>query len=632
MDLYAGLISRNPVSTIDFKAKIALITHFGGETPRNLGSGLNSVTSKECLFHAYSTNRGINNSKLPEFTNPISQDGIYLVSHSRLDNRHELIEELGYRYNSRKFLPDQMIILYAWMKWGSECVHKLRGDWSFVIHDSNTGTTYLAVDYIASYQIYYAVEDGQILFSNHLKAAVQLKVEAVSIDEKFLFNRLMIHRNRKPETGMENVCKVAPGHLITITKDLQITKKRYWFPDHLTKLDTSNDDEIIEEFLRVYETAVRRRILPGHKIGSHLSGGLDSGSVSWLASKVLKEEGRPLVGLTGTEYFDTSSTHNGRGNEEQYAQITADATGHIEQHSFRCEGVSMIESIRNEVSRSLNLSHGVGNLFWIHAISEFAKQCGLDTILVGQVGNASVTWAGISGKSLVKKDVIKLINTIKMKLLVRNKDVLELDDYPFTFFDPGTKAILNTDFQKRHTLKELQKSNKDAIDDHCPSWVHPDRLILLNFHAAGIGSFWEMMSIDFGLYHWDPTADQDVVEFCLRLPESYYAKNGGRNLVRRAFDGKIPKEVLFKKLKGRQSSDWMIRFSHEIPQFEALMDSIPGDHPVRSYIDIEAFRKLVLEWEKEYRMNGSHGPAILSGTISRVLGLYFLLEGVGSGE
>jgi asparagine synthase (glutamine-hydrolysing) len=394
----------------------------------------------------------------------------------------------------------------------------------------------------------------------------------------------------------------------------------------LSKLDTSNDDEIIEEFLQIYETAVRRRILPGHKIGSHLSGGLDSGSVSWLASKVLKAEGRPLLGLTGTELFDTSSLFKGRGNEEQYAQITAEATGHIELHAFKCEGVSMIDSIRHEVNQSLNLSHGVGNIFWIHAISEFAKENGIDTILVGQVGNASVTWAGKGGKSHIKKEILDLINTIKMRVLVRNKTVQELDVYPFTFFLDETKVLLNPVFMKRHTLKELQRYEVDEIDSHRPSWVHGDRLKLLNFRSGGIGSFWEMMSIDYGMYHWDPTSDQDLVEFCLRLPESYYAKNGGRNLVRRAFDGKIPDEVLYKKLKGRQSSDWMIRFSHEIPQFNVLLDSIPGNHPFRKYIDVEAFRNLVLDWEKGFRENDNLGHPILSGTISRVLGLYFLLE------
>lgn len=626
MDLYAGLITRNSVSTTDFKAKIVSIDHFGGNSGQNKTFGPKIFGVEGGFFHATQLNRGINAPEIDGLAAPYTMGNLTIVSHSRLDNRDELCVQLGVDIKPRSFLPDYVIILYAWMKWGTECVHKLRGDWSFVIYDENSGVTHMAVDYIASYQIYYAVEQGQISFSNHLKASVQLKSEPTEPNEKYVLNRLMIHRMEDPVTSLKDVFKVAPGHLITISKDLQVTKKRYWFSDHLVKLETSNDDEIIDEFLQIYETAVRRRIFSGHKIGSHLSGGLDSGSVSWLASKVLKEERRPLLGLTGTELFDTSDSLKGRGNEEQYAKITAAATGHIEQHSFKCEGVSVIDSLRYEITRSLNLSHGVGNIFWIHAISEFAKGHGLDTILVGQVGNASVTWAGKGGKSYIKKEILNLIDTIKMKVLVRDKTVLELEEYPFTFFPKDTKMLLKPDFMKRHTLKSIQEDEFDPIDERRPSWVHSNRMKLLNFRAAGIGSFWEMMSIDYGLYHWDPTADQDVVEFCLRLPERYFAKNGGRNLVRRAFDGKIPNKVLYKKLKGRQSSDWMIRFSHETAKFYALLDSIPVNHPYREYINVEAFRTMVQEWEKEYRSTRNLGHPILSGTISRVLGLYFLLE------
>ena len=304
MDLYAGLISRNPVSSTDFQVKIASNAHFGGDSGRNVlaasakssagvrSAGGRNVGSKDGNFHAAQLNRGINAPASVDFAAPFSTGDLTIVSHSRLDNREWLCVQLGIKNESRSNLPDYVIILRAWMKWGSECVHKFRGDWSFVIHESGTGTTYFAVDYITSYQIYYAVEQGQILFSNHLKVAVQLKSESATVNEKYMLNRLMIHRMEDPVTGLKDVFKVAPGHLITISKDLQITKKRYWFPDHLSKLDTSNDDEIIEEFLRIYETAVRRRILPGHKIGSHLSGGLDSGSVSWLAAKVLKDRKR----------------------------------------------------------------------------------------------------------------------------------------------------------------------------------------------------------------------------------------------------------------------------------------------------------------------------------------------------
>jgi hypothetical protein len=236
MDLYAGLISRNPVSSADFRAKIVSNAHFGGDSGRNVvadsakrsvgarsAEGRN-VGSPDGFFHAAQLNRGINAPDRGALAAPFRVGDLIIVSHSRLDNREELCVQLGLEVESRSKLPDYVIILRAWMKWGSECVHKFRGDWSFVIHDAGSGSTYMAVDYIAGYEIYYAVEGGQLSFSNHLKAAVQLKSASAEIDEKFIMNRLMIYRMEDPVTGLKDVFKVAPGYLITISKELKIKK------------------------------------------------------------------------------------------------------------------------------------------------------------------------------------------------------------------------------------------------------------------------------------------------------------------------------------------------------------------------------------------------------------------------
>jgi len=59
-------------------------------------------------------------------------------------------------------------------------------------------------------------------------------------------------------------------------------------------------------------------------------------------------------------------------------------------------------------------------------------------------------------------------------------------------------------------------------------------------------------------------------------------------------------------------------------------DSIPANHLIREYIDLEAFRKVIFDWEKGYREIGAMGHPILSVSIARVLGMYVLLEGIGS--
>jgi hypothetical protein len=184
--------------------------------------------------------------------------------------------------------------------------------------------------------------------------------------------------------------------------------------------------------------------------------------------------------------------------------------------------------------------------------------------------------------------------------------------------------FFNKEWLNSFKINEYDKKEHDPIDDHIPGWVHPNRIKLLNFRAAGIGSFWEAMSQEYGFYHWDPTADQDLVEFCLRLPESYFARNGGRNLVRRAFDGKIPDDVLYKKLKGQQSSDWMQRFALEKDRWKELFAGLPDDHPAHKYINANEFVKLIEVYDSEGTPKKGIKTALVSGMLARVAGLVYV--------
>jgi len=459
-------------------------------------------THTNSSFQAFSTNRGINRSSDESGRCPFTQHDITIVAHSRLDNRDELCGLLGIQVDDRSVLPDHVLMHRAYLKWGKDCVHRFRGDWSFAIWDGRTKELHLAVDYISGYGLYYFASDEQFLFSNSMKTLREMIPSPNALNDMYVLKRIMISRGEDPDTIIKNVHKVPPGTIITIRPGQQPVSKRYWYPTHLKKLDVRKEAELLEEFHRLYRQAVQRRMLPGQKIASHLSGGLDSGSVSWVAAELLKKGGKRLQGYTGTEYFDTSSVNKGRGNEEQYAKITAEAAGNIDQVSFSCPEASMLDSINKTVEMTGTVAHGVGNIFWIHAISEYAREQKIDTLLVGQVGNASVTWAGVEWKQ-------------QLRLLKKSLT----EQYQFLRF--GNKEWLNS-----FKINEYDKKEHDPIDDHIPGWVHPNRIKLLNFRAAGIGSFWEAMSQEYGFYHWDPTADQDLVEFCLRLPESYWAEFG----------------------------------------------------------------------------------------------------------
>ncbi len=58
-----------------------------------------------------------------------------LVSDARIDNRPELMEELGIPPAEARELPDSAFILRAYDKWGADCARHLVGAFVFALHD-----------------------------------------------------------------------------------------------------------------------------------------------------------------------------------------------------------------------------------------------------------------------------------------------------------------------------------------------------------------------------------------------------------------------------------------------------------------------------------------------------------------
>ena len=87
---------------------------------------------------------------------------------------------------------------------------------------------------------------------------------------------------------MEGIHLLQPGHYATINF-LNNTKKlkcvQYW-DYHFSEPDTSVDKrEYVEELDRLFQQAVSRQLVSDVELGSYLSGGMDSGSITAIAAK-----------------------------------------------------------------------------------------------------------------------------------------------------------------------------------------------------------------------------------------------------------------------------------------------------------------------------------------------------------
>src|SRR5262249_11708612 len=117
-------------------------------------------------------------------------------------------------------------------------------------------------------------------------------------EEKFA-DFLVLNHADHATTIYRNVFRVPPAHFLQVTAEGLTRQRRYWSTDDIKPVRLSSDAAYADGLRECLDRAVRRQMRSMHPIGCLLSGGLDSSSVSVLASRALTERNQRLAAFTG---------------------------------------------------------------------------------------------------------------------------------------------------------------------------------------------------------------------------------------------------------------------------------------------------------------------------------------------
>ena len=215
------------------------------------------------------------------------------------DLRKEL-EQLGYKFFSQ---TDSEVVLNSWMEWGEDCLHRFNGMFAFSIWDKTEKTLFLIRDRYGIKPLYYAQFGETILFGSEQKAILQHPIVKKEIDKKALLEYFTFQNIFTNRTLFKDIKLLQPGTIAKVQydKDTSLNIRQYW-DYHFEEPKISNDPrEFNEELDRLIKQAVSRQLVTDVELGSYLSGGMDSGTLTALASKEL-----PYI-KTFTCGFDLSS-------------------------------------------------------------------------------------------------------------------------------------------------------------------------------------------------------------------------------------------------------------------------------------------------------------------------------------
>jgi asparagine synthase (glutamine-hydrolysing) len=215
-----------------------------------------------------------------------------IIFNGEIYNYRTLRKELeteGVRFISN---TDTEVLLQLYARRGAECLRWLRGMFAFAVRNSETGEIFIARDHLGIKPLYYYQTEKSFIFASEVRALLASGIVPRRLSRAGLISYLQNGSVASPETIIEDIRLLRPGHYLTITPGanctLGVSEVSYteeWFQSEatLSGLDRTSAVEALSEALK---ESVRLHIVSDVPLGPFLSGGIDSSAIVALMSQV----------------------------------------------------------------------------------------------------------------------------------------------------------------------------------------------------------------------------------------------------------------------------------------------------------------------------------------------------------
>ena len=232
-----------------------------------------------------------------------------IMFNGEIFNHRELRKDLEHKFNFKTSHSDTELLLFGLTQYGTKFLERINGQFAIVFLDFNNEKIYLIRDRLGQKPLFYTHNAKELSFSSNLVSLAKLR-DNLEVDERYLNQYLELGTIPSPNTLFKNIYKVKPAEVIEFSLEnrIQLTNKsNYW------DIDEFIDDKkfIYEEFVSIFDDAVKIREESDVPISYFLSGGLDSTSI--IKSAASSKSGKNINTfsiVSDDNYYDESEYSN----------------------------------------------------------------------------------------------------------------------------------------------------------------------------------------------------------------------------------------------------------------------------------------------------------------------------------
>lgn len=549
---------------------------------------------------------------------PAREGSTLLGGDCRLDNRRELSDALGLEPARAACLSDSELALKAYLRWGAGFTDRLLGDFALALWDANGAGLMLVRDHTGRRPLYYHCGRGLIAFASSPQILLALPEVPREMDLDHLGRFTMRDYSDTTSSLYKGIEGLAPANHVTFEGGRPVAR-RYWQFDLQQEIRLGSDQEYVEAFLQEYRRAVTARLRSERGVGCLMSSGLDSTATAALAAESLATDERRLAAYTTVPRADYAARSSARRYEDEgpLASQVAERFSNMDWQAVPRGRLGLMEDMEPLYRLCAYPVRNCGSRMWLQGILAEAEAQGVGVLLDSSAGNSSISWDGAGHPATLLEQGEWLAAAREAWAMHREQRRLKpgvMIGYLLASIgqhrrlDPLRRLWrrVKTPHWQRFTAvnpalaRSLEAQQQRSPTDHrdregMALWWRRRRAARLD--GTGINystDYFYGLKARHGIEIRDPTADRRLCQFLLSIPTDQYLRKGmDRLLVRRAFAGVLPDEVVWNRRQGRQTPDWALDVLDARADIKAEFDKLSRSPIGRQVQDLERLRKLI---------------------------------------
>ena len=461
---------------------------------------------------------------------------------------------------------DTEVLLLAWRHWREAMFDRLNGMWAFAIWDYERRELILSRDRFGKKPLYYRRSDSGFAFSSELISLREHPAVPSQLSERALRKYFAYGFVPAPLTFIEGVSKLPGGHWMRVQLDtLACEIHQYWSyqPEPFDERPADAEDRWTEQLLAHLEAAVDRRLVADVPVGSFLSGGVDSSTVSALAIRKLGRERLKTFSIG----FEEASF-----DESAHARRVAEHIG--AEHHVETLSIQRALDILPQIAAHLDEPIADSSILPTYLLCQHARRHvtvalggdGADELFAGYDPFKALRYARWY-ESIVPRPVHRAISMVAARLPVshrymsfdfRLKRMLRgMDHAPNlrlpVWMSPLAPSELEALFRGPIDLEDLYSESIEAWDG-CASQDPVDRTIAFYvrlYLQDDILVKVDRASMLHSLEVRAPFLDSELVDFVRRLPSDVKLRGGTTKwILKQAAATLLPAEIIHRPKQG----------------------------------------------------------------------------------